>query len=88
MGLPREQVALLKARFLDGLRQRGNIATAAREVRITRRTLYKWREADNAFAEAFADAAEEALESMEWKAHRRCVPPCVVRSQKAQPACM
>jgi hypothetical protein len=66
-------VVLLKQRFLDEFRQRGNITAAVRAVGIARVTPYRWCEADKKFAEAFADSAEEAIELMEWEARRRAM---------------
>ena len=73
MARPKEQVVLLKARFLDEFRQRGNLTAASREIGLTRQAVYKWRHSDQAFAEAFADAVEEATELMEWEARRRAM---------------
>jgi len=66
-------VVLLKARFLDEFRQRGNITDSVRAVGIARATPYRWCEADPKFAEAFADAAEEALDLLEGETRRRAM---------------
>ena len=73
MARPRQQVVLLKARFLDEFRQCGNITAAVRTVGLARGSVYRWCKADQQFAEAFADAMEEAIELLEWEARRRAM---------------
>jgi hypothetical protein len=73
MARPKEQVVLLKARFLEEFRERGNITASVRAVGIARRTVHMWRKSDEEFAEAYEDAAEEALDLMEYEARRRAM---------------
>lgn len=55
--------------FLEVLRDRCNVSEACRAANIPRRTAYNWRAEDGEFAEAWADAADEAadvLEGVAW----------------------
>lgn len=67
------QSAHLKKAFLEDFRRRGNVSAACETVGVPRRTLYRWREGDAAFAAAFAEAEVEATECLEEEARRRAV---------------
>lgn len=62
-----------RAAFLEQLAQLGNITAAAEAVGIDRVTAYRWRDADPEFAEAWADALEQAADRIELEARRRAV---------------
>lgn len=59
--------------FLDELRKTCNVSHAARAAGVGRRTVYQWRDADPAFAEAWADAEEEAVDALELAARERAM---------------
>jgi transposase-like protein len=62
-----------RARFLAVFAEGGNMTSAARAVDISRPTIYEWREKDEDFAAAFADAKEQALDALEGEARRRAM---------------
>lgn len=59
--------------FLTELALRGNVSDAAAAAGIARRTAYEWRDTDAAFADAWTEALETAIDAMEREAHRRAV---------------
>jgi len=64
----RKQVA-----FLTAFAATGNIKAAAAIADIGRRTHYDWLSRDEAYRAAFADAVEEANDSLEAEARRRAL---------------
>jgi len=58
--------------FLAAYAACGNIADAARKAKCGRCSHYEWME-DAAYAEAFAEAHEQACEALESEARRRAV---------------
>lgn len=62
-----------KRHFLDHLSVSANVTAAARVAGVERGTIYGWREADPAFASAWADALEAATDALEAEARRRAV---------------
>ncbi|HWQ34318.1 MAG TPA: terminase [Blastocatellia bacterium] len=61
-----------KERFLKKLRLTGgNVSRAARAARVSRSTVYFWRDEDSDFAKAWDDAIEEGLDDLEQEARRR-----------------
>ena len=62
-----------RAKFLDVLRESCNVSEAARAAGIGRRTAYEWRDADEEFATAWAEAEQEAIDKLEREAWRRAV---------------
>lgn len=60
-----------QARFLKELRRRANVTGAARKAGVGRRTAYDWYDADEAFAAAWDEALEEAVDELEDAAWRR-----------------
>jgi hypothetical protein len=63
--------ATAKRKFLNILRVSCNVAGACRTAKIGRRTAYDWREADAEFAQAWADAEQEAADALEQEAWKR-----------------
>ena len=63
--------AQARTAFLDKLRDTANVSLAAREAGHPRQTWYKFKEADPEFADAWADALEEATDDLEAVARRR-----------------
>lgn len=82
-GKPRSQVRSnhtdrAKALFLEVFAEVGTVAGAvdelrARDVRVNRRTLYEWRDRDDAFADAWDVASDAAADILEKEARRRAV---------------
>ena len=62
-----------RARFLELLRQDPNVSAAAREVGVARATAYSLRTRDAAFAAAWDDAVQEAVDHVEAELRRRAV---------------
>lgn len=60
-----------KALFLDALRECANVTVAARSVGISPGTVYNHRKDDPLFAERFQEALDEAVDMLEYEAHRR-----------------
>lgn len=60
-----------KALFLDALRECANVTVAARSVGISLGTVYNHRKDDPLFAERFQEALDEAVDMLEYEAHRR-----------------
>ena len=58
-------------KFLDRLRKSGSVTAAARTARVTRQAAYDMRAKDPAFAAAWDDAIEQALDDVEEAVHRR-----------------
>lgn len=57
--------------FLQALAQRGVVAYAATTCGVSRHTLYEWRLTDAAFADAWEEALETAIDAAEAEAYRR-----------------
>jgi hypothetical protein len=57
--------------FLDKLGKRANVSEAADVAGVSRFTAYEWRKKDAAFAEAWGDAIERAVDGLEDKAWTR-----------------
>ncbi len=63
-----------RARFLEALRDTGNVVQAAKATRCSRQILYLYRRGDAAFAEAWDAALQEAMDTvLEPEAIRRAV---------------
>jgi len=61
-------------RFLEKLRECGNIRLACQAADIPRTTVYRWRNTWSTFAHEWDDALEDALDLLEaeaWKRARR-----------------
>lgn len=59
--------------FLAAYRELGNIKSAAIAAGCDRSHVYQWRRDDPEFVTAMAEAAEEAIETLEAEARRRAV---------------
>lgn len=59
--------------FLNHLALSANVTSSARVARVERGTVYRWKEHDSAFAEAWVQALEEATDTLEAEARRRAV---------------
>jgi hypothetical protein len=62
-----------KRRFLEALAECGNVSVAAKAAGISRPTVYQLRQADDGFAQGWADAEERAADRLEAEAWRRAV---------------
>lgn len=62
-----------RARFLAELAKSGNISAAARGAGLSRSHAYALRASDPEFAAEWADALEEAVDSLEAEARRRAI---------------
>jgi Homeodomain-like domain len=62
-----------KKRFLAAYARRGNISQAAKAAGVPRRTVYEWREHDEAFVLALAEAEIEAKDAVELEIRRRAI---------------
>ena len=60
-----------KAAFLDAFALTGYVSAAARAADINRTTAYGWKDADEAFAEAWEVAEQESIDALELEARRR-----------------
>ena len=65
----------LRAReiFLSVFRDTCNVSEAARAAGVARRTVYDWRDADPAFAIAWDEAEDEAVDALEAAARKRAI---------------
>ena len=62
-----------KPRFVESLREVGNVSAAARHAGVSRQTVYKERKSSEQFRDAWDDAMEEAMDLLEAEARRRAV---------------
>ena len=60
-------------RFLDKLRNSGNVRMACKAAGVPRRTVYNWRDKWSTFADDWDEAIEEACDVLEGEAWRRAV---------------
>ena len=59
--------------FLEDFAQWGNLTSASRAAGVSRNTVYRWQETDEAFLAAFKQADAAATERLEREAWRRAV---------------
>jgi len=59
--------------FLAELAQTASVSAACQAARVSRTIAYRRRAANQAFAESWSDALEEALDALELEARRRAV---------------
>lgn len=59
------------ARFLDKLRESGNVRLSCEAADVNRRTVYRWREKWSTFADEWQEALDDALDLLEAEAWRR-----------------
>jgi hypothetical protein len=60
-----------RLKFLDALADRASVTRACQAVRMSRRAAYDWRDAYEAFAEAWDKAADLGTDALEDEAVRR-----------------
>lgn len=60
-----------KCQFISLYREHGSILHAAKLTPVNRKTVYRWIEADEQFAEAVADSKDECVEELETSVYRR-----------------
>jgi len=58
-------------RFLDRLRQTGNIRLSCMAAGVSRTTAYRWRDKWSTFADEWQEALDDALDILEGKAWER-----------------
>jgi hypothetical protein len=58
-------------RFLEKLRESGNIRLACEAADINRRTVYRWRDRFATFADEWDEALDDALDLLEGEAWKR-----------------
>lgn len=68
-----DRVKQKKETFIEVLRETCNVSESARTAGIARRTVYEWRDADEAFADSWDEAEQEAADKLEREAWRRAV---------------
>ena len=73
MGYPPKFVPRLKKKFLEYLRQTGNVSKACRLVGVQPCSAYDWKKKNEKFAKQWDDAVEEAIDGMEDEAYRRAI---------------
>ena len=74
-GKARTERTLTHARdtFITHLAAGASITKAAEAAKVGRRTVYEWREADEAFAKLWDEALEAGIDLLEDEARRRAV---------------
>lgn len=74
---PRKRTATdWSVRFLASLAGSANIHEACKAVKVGRTTVYKRRDDDEVFAQAMADALDDACDLLEMEARRRACDGC------------
>ena len=69
-----DEVTVEKKRiFITELRRESTVFHAAQHARISRKTAYKWQESDPDFAEAWADALQDATDVMEHSVYHQAL---------------
>jgi len=58
-------------RFLDRMRQSGNVYLSAKAAGVPRRTVYYWRKKWSTFAAEWNDAKDDAVDKLDAEAWRR-----------------
>ena len=61
----------LMDRFLERMRQSGNVYLSCRAAGVPRRTVYNWRARWKTFADEWADAKDDAVDKLDAEAWRR-----------------
>jgi hypothetical protein len=62
-----------KGKFIAELKKTGNVSKAAELAKVARKTVYRWKDDDTKFADAWKAAIDEAADSLEEEARRRAV---------------
>jgi hypothetical protein len=60
-----------KCQFITLYREHGSILHASRLTPVNRKTVYRWIESDEQFAEAVADSKDECVEELETSVYKR-----------------
>jgi hypothetical protein len=60
-----------KCRFITLYREHGSILHASKLTPVNRKTIYRWIESDEQFAEAVADSKDECVEELETSVYKR-----------------
>lgn len=60
-------------KFLDSLRENGNVSKAAQAAKVSRQTPYNWAAEDEDFKAEWEEAEEEGVDRIEEEAYRRAV---------------
>ena len=60
-----------KPKFIERLRECGNVSEAARHAGVSRKTVYKERNSSEPFRDDWDDAMEEGVDALELEARRR-----------------
>lgn len=63
-------------RFLEALADSANISEACKIAKVGRTTVYERRDSDPVFAQAMADALDDAVDALELEARRRALDGC------------
>ena len=71
--LTKRQRREARASFLIELEERANVSDACKLAKISRATAYSWRDADDDFAAAWAEAEKAAADNLERAAWMRAV---------------
>lgn len=70
---PAKKLRDQKLKFLKAFEELGTISAACLDAKIPRRTVYNWRQEDEAFAVAWSEIELATTEEMEREAYRRGV---------------
>ena len=62
-----------KKRFIDALTVQGTVYHAAQAAGVSRNTVYRWRQEDSEFAEAWYEAHENAVDAVENVVYQRAL---------------
>jgi hypothetical protein len=62
-----------KRKFIEELRRESTVFHAALHTGVGRKTVYRWAEADEAFADAWADALADATDVMEHSVYHQAL---------------
>jgi len=69
----KERMAIRQRLFLDAYETYGTITAAGKEADVARSEHYRWLKEDPAYAAAFREAEEAAIELLETEARRRAL---------------
>jgi hypothetical protein len=61
----KKRASIWQAAFIEGLRNTGNVRAACHAADISRQHAYRTRHSNNRFAKQWADALEEAADTIE-----------------------
>jgi hypothetical protein len=72
-GVTAKTIATRKRQFLENLSAGVTVCEAADAVKVSRATMYRWRQEDEQFALAWADVEEAGTQKLEAEAVRRAI---------------